>query len=262
LNAGIELEHGGLQQPQLRLHRPPFEHLERPLHQRHGLSQFERRRPLPPVSSLRSLRTFAAPRLPLLRLLLGANHFARQNRRSAIHGIGQQRFEADELVAVLLENGRGEGLAADDKYRFPVLLELIHERNEVAIAADDGKGVHMRMREGHLQGVQRQVDVGAVFVAARGGNPLHHLYRVLRHLAGGAILPSPIRIGELGDNDRRALSTRRAPAIRRNRAAASISVRSRYCRNRQTPRYSIFLASLIYFPISRPFRPSASQNFG
>ena len=50
---GIQLQHGGFQQPELRLHGAPFEHLQRAFHQRHRLRQFERSRTLPPISTLR-----------------------------------------------------------------------------------------------------------------------------------------------------------------------------------------------------------------
>ena len=58
----------------------------------------------------------------------------------------------------------------------------------------------MRVREGHLQSVQREVDIGSVLIAARRGNPLHHLHGVFRHLARGAILASPVGVSELGDD--------------------------------------------------------------
>ena len=40
----IQLQHGGLQQAELRLHRAAFQHLQRAFHQRHGLLQRERSR--------------------------------------------------------------------------------------------------------------------------------------------------------------------------------------------------------------------------
>ena len=58
----------------------------------------------------------------------------------------------------------------------------------------------MAVGECHLQSVQRQVNIGAVLIAARGRNPLHHLDGALGHLAGGAFLAAPIRVSEFGDN--------------------------------------------------------------
>ncbi len=58
----------------------------------------------------------------------------------------------------------------------------------------------MIVRESHLQCIQRQVDIGAILVAARGGVALHHLYGVFGHGAGGAFLPSPVRVGDAGDD--------------------------------------------------------------
>ena len=108
-----------------------------------------------------------------------------------------QRFEADELVAVLLEDGAGERTAADPKIS-AVLLQLLDEPDEVAVSVDDGKGVDVLMRKRHLQCVEGEVDVGAVLVSARRRDTLYHVYGVLRHLPLGAFLTAPIRVSELG----------------------------------------------------------------
>ena len=42
VEGGIQLQHGALQQPELRPHFAPFQHAERALHQRHRLRQIER----------------------------------------------------------------------------------------------------------------------------------------------------------------------------------------------------------------------------
>ena len=112
----------------------------------------------------------------------------------------QQRLVADELVAVLLEDRAGEGLAAQHVDGLAEFPELVDQRNEVAVAADDGEGVDVVVREGHLESVEGQVDVGAVLVAARRGDALHHLDGVGGHLPRGAFLPGPVGVGELGDD--------------------------------------------------------------
>ncbi len=208
---GIELQHGGLQQSQLRLHAAAFEHLQSALDQRHGLHQIERRGTLAAPSAVAlltialllavTLRLTIATLRPIAARALLVNRTNFQRGHAGRHrGIGQQRFKADELVAILLENRRGKRLAADHEHRLAVFLELVHQRDEVAIAADDGEGVHMRVREGHLQSVEREVNVGSVLIAARRGNSLDHLHGVFGHLPGSAILAPPVGISEFGDD--------------------------------------------------------------
>src|SRR5260370_26270081 len=113
--------------------------------------------------------------------------------------IVEQRLITDELVTVLLQDRGGAGFAAHDEHGLAVLLQLVHERNKIAVAADDGEGVHVAMGKRHLQRIERQVDIGSVLISARRWQPLHHLHRVFRHAAGGAFLASPVGIGEFGD---------------------------------------------------------------
>ena len=101
-------------------------------------------------------------------------------------------------MAVLLQNRAGESPSADDEDAFVVLLQLVDESDEIAVAADDGEGVDVIVREGHLERVESQVNVGAVFVAARGRVALYHLHSVFGKRARGRFLPAPVRVSELG----------------------------------------------------------------
>jgi hypothetical protein len=76
-------------------------------------------------------------------------------------------FVGHELVTILLQNCAGERAAADHEDALVVLLELVDERDEIAVATDDGVGVDVVVSEGHLESIEGQVDVGAVLVAAR-----------------------------------------------------------------------------------------------
>ena len=96
----------------------------------------------------------------------------------------------DELVAVPLQDHAREGAAADDEDLLVVLLELLDEREEVAVAADDDVGVDVLVREHHLERIERQVDVGAVLVAAGREVALHEPDGVLRQCR----LYSPARV--------------------------------------------------------------------
>jgi hypothetical protein len=77
-------------------------------------------------------------------------------------------------------------------------LQFVDQRDEVAVAAHDGEGVDVIVGEGHLQGVQGEVDVGAVLVAARRDHALHHLHGVFRHLPLGLLVAPPVGVSELG----------------------------------------------------------------
>ena len=96
----------------------------------------------------------------------------------------RQVLVGDELVAVALQDHARERAAADDEHLLVVLLQLLDERQEVAVAADDDVGVDVRMRERHLERVEREVDVGAVLVAARRQVALHEADGVLRERRG------------------------------------------------------------------------------
>ena len=109
-------------------------------------------------------------------------------------------FVGDELVTVLLQNRAGERAAADHEDALVVLLELVDQRDEIAVAADDGERVDVVVREGHLERIERQVDVGAVLVAARRRVALNHLHGVLAERACSGFLPAPVRVSKLGDD--------------------------------------------------------------
>jgi len=119
-------------------------------------------------------------------------------RHDAI-SVFEQRFVAHEFVAVLLEDRRGERLATHHENGLAVFLQLVHQRNKIAVAADDGERVHVRMGEGHLQRVESEIDVGTVLVAERRRQTLHHLDGVFGHRSGGAFLTSPVCISEFCD---------------------------------------------------------------
>src|SRR5205085_3545491 len=83
-------------------------------------------------------------------------------------------FVSDELVTVLLHRQAGELTSANDDDLASVLFELLDERDEVAVAADDDEGVDVIVGKRHLQRVERHGDVGAVLVAAGRHVALHH----------------------------------------------------------------------------------------
>ena len=70
-------------------------------------------------------------------------------------------------MAVLLQYRAGEGFAAHHENCFVVLLQLVHKRNEVAVAADDRKRIDVIVRERHFQRVEGEVKV-TPFLSPRG----------------------------------------------------------------------------------------------
>jgi len=76
-------------------------------------------------------------------------------------------FVGDEFVAVPLQNRAGEGRPPTTKMRLSYCFSLVDQRDEVAVAADDGERVDVIVRERHFQRIQRQVDVRAVLVSSR-----------------------------------------------------------------------------------------------
>ena len=103
-------------------------------------------------------------------------------------------------MTVLLQNRARERAAADHEDALVVLLEFVDQRDEIAVAADDGVSVDVIVSEGHLECIECQVDVGAVLVAARRGVTLNHLHGVLAERACGGFLPAPVRVSKLSDN--------------------------------------------------------------
>ena len=115
-------------------------------------------------------------------------------------GLPDQVLVGDELVAVPLQDDAREGAAADDEHLLVVLLQLLDERQEVAVAADDDVGVDVRVGERHLERVEREVDVGAVLVAARGQVALDEADGVLGERAAVFAGAGPVGVGDLGDD--------------------------------------------------------------
>ena len=126
-----------------------------------------------------------------------------RSRRTALlaaAGLPDQVLVGDELGAVLLHHGARELPAAHDEDLAVVLLQLLDEADEVAVAADDDERVDVGVGERHLEGVEREVDVRAVLVAARRHVALHHAHGVLRHHAAVVAGALPVAVRHLGDD--------------------------------------------------------------
>ncbi len=166
------MQQRAFQQSGLRRHLAIGENLQRPAYHRHRLS--DRRA----GGSCRHRPTLPRRRLPDPRQIL----------------VG------DELVAVALEHHARERPAADHEHLLVVLLEFIDQRQEIAVAADDDEGVDVGMSERHFEGVECEIDVGAVLVAARRHVALHQANRVLGERAAVFAGSGPVGVGDLGDD--------------------------------------------------------------
>src|SRR6185436_5223950 len=140
---GVELQERALQQTGLRRHLAIREDLERATDDRDRLRHRKR-----------------------LRALLSRRRLTARAAAAAGGGPANQVLVGDELVAVALKNDARERATADDEDLLVVLLQFLDERQEVAVATHDDVGIDVRMRERHLEGVQREVDVRAVLVAS------------------------------------------------------------------------------------------------
>ena len=174
----VELQQRALEQAELRRHFAVGQHLERALDERDRLIDG---------------RAFDA-HVPSALAPATAAGGADRDRWA------DQVLVGDELVAVALQNPARELPAADDEHFLVVLLQLLDQADEVAVAADDDEGVDVRMRERHLERVEREIDVGAVLVAAGRQVALHHLDGVLRQRAAVAAGALPVAVGGLGDD--------------------------------------------------------------
>ena len=152
----------------------------------------------------RSARIFSARRTIGNACAIGAAPARRAAGRPAFAAAPASRagqvLVGDELVAVPLQDDARERAAADDEHLLVVLLQLLDERQEVAVAADDDVGVDVRVRERHLERVEREVDVGAVLVAAGREVALHEADGVLRERAAVFAGARPVGVGDLGDD--------------------------------------------------------------
>jgi hypothetical protein len=103
-------------------------------------------------------------------------------------------------MAVLLHHETRKLTPPDDEDLLVVLLQFLDERDEVAVAAHDDKGVDVVVGERHFECIEREIDVGAVLVAARRQVALHHANGMLRQepaVVAGAL---PVAVGDLGDD--------------------------------------------------------------
>ena len=169
---GVELQQRALEQAGLRRDLAVGEDLQRAAHHREGLRDRRARR-------------------------RGGHRPAGLDRGLPHAG---QVLVRDELVAVALQDHARERAAADDEHFLVALLELFDEREEVAVAADDHVGVDVRVRERHLERVEREVDVGAVLVAARRHVALDEANRMLCERAAVLAGTRPVGVGDLGDH--------------------------------------------------------------
>jgi hypothetical protein len=171
---GVELQQCALEETELRGDLPLGEDLQRTLHERQHLRDV----------------ALAGRGGRLASAAIGAR----------LPGQAHQVLVGDELVTVPLHRQAGELAPADDDHPAAVLLQLLDERDEVAIAADDDEGVDVVVGEGHLERVERHGDVGAILVAAGREIALDHPDRMLREQPAVIAGTLPVAVGDLGDN--------------------------------------------------------------
>ena len=103
-------------------------------------------------------------------------------------------------MAVPLKDDARERAPSDNEDFLVVLLQLFDERQKIAVAADDHVRVDVLVGEHHFERIEREVDVGAVLVAAGGEITLHEPDGVLRQIPAVFAGAGPVRVGDLGDH--------------------------------------------------------------
>jgi hypothetical protein len=167
----VELEQRALEKPELRRHLAIAQDLQRAAHERHHLID------------------------PCLR----GRGAARPSAAFTAAAAGQV-LVGDELVTVALHHDARERTAADDEDLLVVLFEFFDERNEVAVAAHDDVGVDVRVRERHLERIEREVDIRAVLVASRRQVALDQFRGVLRERAAVISCARPVTVRGFGND--------------------------------------------------------------
>src|SRR5271165_6242641 len=87
----------------------------------------------------------------------------------------QQVLVSDELRAVALQDVARKGSPSDHKNALVVLLQFLHQSDEVTVTTHNGKSIDVMPGEGHFQRIESQVDVSAVLIAAWRHVALYHL---------------------------------------------------------------------------------------
>ena len=103
-------------------------------------------------------------------------------------------------MAILLHRRAGELAPADDDDLAAILFELLDQRDEIAVAADDDERVDVVVSKSHLERVEGHRDVGAVLVAAGGDIALDHPDRMLGQQAAVVAGSLPVAVRDLRDD--------------------------------------------------------------
>ena len=111
-----------------------------------------------------------------------------------------QILVCDEFVAVLLQDDARKIAPADDEDFFVVLFQFLDKRDEIAVTANNHKSIDVIPGKRHLERIERQIDIGAVLIAARRRVALHHLDGVFGELPRRTFLASPVGVGDFCDD--------------------------------------------------------------
>ena len=106
----------------------------------------------------------------------------------------------NELVAIGNQQVRGGLLDAHTDHLLGVFAQLGDERGEVGIAADDHKGVDVRLGVAQVQCVHHKADVGRVFARLSDMGNLDQLEVGFMHRGLEALVAIPVAIGLFDDD--------------------------------------------------------------
>ena len=105
------------------------------------------------------------------------------------------QFVGDELVAVLDDQFACECLATEDDHVLAVLPEFLDQREEVGVARDDGKRIDIGVRDGGLDGIDGELDVGPVLAFGVEARFLDEFDTVIQEALAVVLVHDPVGVG-------------------------------------------------------------------
>ena len=113
----------------------------------------------------------------------------------------QEVFVGNVLVAVAAHQIGGELVARDDDDVFAQELQAFDERQKVAVAGNEAKGVDVSVRGGDVEAVDDDTNVGGIFDERPECGRFDQLDALFHQLAAMAVMAIPVAVSASHDDD-------------------------------------------------------------